>query len=367
MKITNAHFYKINLPLLNPFTTSFGQFHTKDFILIALTDEDGLTGYGECSAFSLPFYTEEFRDSAFLLLKDCLLPAILHQPLTSPLQLASLFTKIKRNNMAKAAIDTAVWDLYAKRNHQSLANAIGGTKTAVSAGISIGIQPSPTVLVDKVSQAVKQGYQRVKVKIKPGADYQYLKAVRDHFPDLMLMADANSAYRLADTDHLKQLDELGLLMIEQPLEADDLLHHAKLQAELTTPICLDESITSLADAQAMIQLGSGRIINIKVSRVGGLTVARQIQRLAMAHHLPCWCGGMFGSGVARATDIAAASLPGYTLPNDISASNRYFAHDIIKPAIKLTNGQIKVPTGDGIGYDLDWDIIRQHTIEETVI
>ena len=297
---------------------------TKDFTLLVLNDEDGYSGYGECSAFSFPFYTEEFRDSAYLLLKNTLIPMILNQELTSPAELKDLFTGIRRNNMAKAAIDTAMWDLYAKRNHQSLAKSIGGNKKEILAGISIGIQPSPELLVTKVRQAVKAGYQRVKVKIKPGADYQYLKSVRNEFPHLMLMADANSAYRLRDIDCLKRLDELNLLMIEQPLEADDLLHHAQLQQQLITPICLDESINSLADAQAMEQLGSGRIINIKISKVGGLTIAKKIQSFAQAHQIACWCGGMLGSGVARAVDIAAATLPGYTcqmifLPHSVTS------------------------------------------------
>lgn len=366
MKITAAHLYKINLPLQSPFRTSFGQMTTKAFTLLVLYDEDGNSGYGECSAFSQPFYTEEFRDSAYLLLKNTLIPMILNQELSSPAQLSSLFATIKRNNMAKAAIDTALWDLYAKRNHQSLARAIGGQKTEVAAGISIGIQPSPELLVANVRQAVKAGYQRVKVKIKPGADYQYLKAVRNEFPHLMLMADANSAYRLKDVDRLKRLDELNLLMIEQPLEAEDLLHHAQLQQQLVTPLCLDESINSLADAQAMEQLGSGRIINIKISKVGGLTAAKMIQAFAKAHQIGCWCGGMLGSGVARAADIAAATLPGYIFPNDISASQRYFAHDIITPEITLNNGKINVPTSSGIGYELAWNIIHHYSIEETI-
>lgn len=354
----------INLPLQSVFKTSFGQMKTKKFILIALHDEDGLTGYGECSAFSIPFYTEEFRSSAYLLLKDTLIPLLLKQEITTPNQLTKLFSTIKRNNMAKAAVDTAIWDLYAQKKHQSLAKAIGGNKKEVIAGISIGIQPSPLILVQKVQQAVKAGYQRVKVKIKPGADYQYLKAVRNAFPQLMLMADANSAYQLKDTDQLKRLDNLGLLMIEQPLESDDLLNHAQLQQQLITPICLDESINSLKDAQAMYQLGSGQIINIKVSKVGGLSVAKEIQAFARSHHIDCWCGGMLGSGIARAADIAAATLPGYTLPNDISASQRYFAHDIIKPEINLNNGKLKVPLTPGLGFKLDWDIISRYTIKE---
>lgn len=364
MKITSANLYMIDLPLRFPFSASAGRLTSKDFILLSLTNEDGETGYGECSAFTTPFYTEEFRGSALLLLKDCLLPAILNQEITTPDQLQDLFSGIKRNNMAKAAVDTALWDLFAKQKHQSLAAAIGGNKKQVLAGVSIGIQNSPDQLVSKVRRYVRAGYQRVKVKIKPNADYEYLKAVRDRFPGLMLMADANSAYRLSDLDKLKRLDELKLIMIEQPLEADDLLHHASLQRELTTPLCLDESINSLADAKALLQLGSGKIINIKVGRVSGLTVARQIQAFAAKNGIECWCGGMLGSGVARAADIAAAALPGYTLPNDISASSRYFFQDIITPEIVLHDGKINVPTKPGIGFGLNWDVIHRYTVKK---
>lgn len=291
VKISTASLFKINLPLRFPFITSAGRLTTKDFILIVLTDDDGYSGYGECSAFSIPFYTEEFRDSAFLLLKTQLLPTLIGQNITTPEQLQDIFLHIKGNNMAKAAIDSAVWDLFAKKNHQSLAKVIGGNKKQVLSGVSIGIQDSPEQLVSKVRNYIQTGYQRIKVKIKPGTDYQYLKAVRDSFPNIMLMADANSAYTLADIDKLQRLDELNLLMIEQPLESDDLLHHAVLQRELATPICLDESINSLADAKAMVQLGSGRIINIKVSKVGGLTIAKQIQAFATKNNVACWCGG----------------------------------------------------------------------------
>lgn len=244
---------------------------SKDFILLVLHDQDGNCGYGECSAFTTPFYTEEFRDSAYLLLKDTLLPALLNKELTAPDQLAGLFAKIRGNHMAKAAIDSAFWDLFTKRQHQSLAEAIGGIKKQVTAGVSIGIQPSPSALVATVSAYVEAGYQRVKVKINPGADYAYPKAVCDQFLRLELMADANSAYTLSDVATLQRLDALKLLMIEQPLAADDLVQHAKLQQELKTPLCLDESITGLAAAQTMIQLGSGQVINIKVSRVGDQT------------------------------------------------------------------------------------------------
>lgn len=367
MKITAAHLFKINLPLLFPVKTSYGQLKTKDFILLELTNDSGLKGYGECSAFSIPFYTEEFRDGAYSLLQKQLIPALLRQELLKPEDIWQLYQGIKRNNMAKSAVDNAVWDLFAQEEKQSLSHFLGGNKTEIEAGISLGIQSSPQKLIDLVQKALHKGYRRIKIKIMPGRDYDYIAAVRGKFPDIMLMADANCAYSLKDIDFFKRLDKFNLLMIEQPLEPGNLIHHAKLQANITTPICLDESINSLSDAKAMFELGSGKIINIKVSKVGGLTQAKAIQKFALAHNIPCWCGGMYSSGVARAVDLAAASLPGYTLPNDISASSHYFKNDIISPEINLENGKLQVPTGNGIGVKLNWQIINKYTIKENQV
>lgn len=364
MKIVKASLFKINLPLLSPVVTSYGQLKTKDFILVELTNDSGLKGYGECSAFSIPFYTEEFRDGAYELLKNQLIPDILHQEINSPEEVQKIYSGIKRNNMAKSAVDNAVWDLFAQENKMNLAAFIGGKKKQVESGISIGIQPKPADLVNLVKKSLELGYRRIKVKIKPDKDYQYLEAVRKNFPDIMLMADANCAYTLKDIDFFKQLDKFNLLMIEQPLEAGDLLHHAKLQSEIETPICLDESINSLDDAKAMLQLGSGKIINIKVSKVGGITNAKSIQNFALKNKIACWCGGMYSSGVARAVDIAVATLPGYTLPNDISSSDHYFKNDIISPEVKLKKGKIDVSNKPGLGYDLNWKVINEFTVEK---
>ena len=367
MKIVSAHLYKINLPLLSIVKTSYGKMSSKDFILLELKNEAGLYGYGECSAFSIPFYTEEFRDGAYELLRKQLIPLLLKEEIKSPEQIQNLYSHIKRNNMSKSAIDNAIWDLFAQTQNLSLANYIGGTKKLISSGISIGIQNSPSKLIHIIKQALNEGYKRIKVKIKPGKDYEYLKFIRKHFPKICLMADANCAYSLKDIELFKKLDELNLLMIEQPLEPGDLIHHAKLQSTIKTPICLDESINSLSDAKAMLELGSGKIINIKVSKVGGITSAKEIQNFARKNNIQCWCGGMYSSGIARAVDIAIATLPGYTLPNDISASHHYFLNDIISPGIELKNGNIEVPTKVGLGVSLDWKVIKKYTIQNDFI
>ena len=367
MKIVSANLYKINLPLLSVVKTSYGEMSNKNFILVELENEAGIHGYGECSAFSIPFYTEEFRDGAYELLKKQLIPLLLKEEIKSPEQIQDLYSGIKRNNMAKSVIDNAIWDLFAQTENLSLANYIGGTKKSIQSGISIGIQNSPSKLIHIIKQALNDGYERIKVKIKPGKDYEYLKFIRQHFPSICLMADANCAYSLKDIDLFKKMDELNLLMIEQPLEPGDLIHHAKLQSGIKTPICLDESINSLSDAEAMLELGSGKIINIKVSKVGGITSAKEIQNFAMKNNIQCWCGGMYSSGVARAVDVAIATLPGYTLPNDISASNHYFSNDIISPGIELKNGNIEVPTKVGLGVNLNWKIIKKYTIQSDFV
>lgn len=359
MKITQARLFSIDLPMRKPFMVSFGVIEFKRTIILELTDDTGLHGYGECSAFDVPFYNEEFRDGAWELLSRQLLPLVVGKEFNSPDDIYSLFSFVRRNRMSKAAVNCAMWDLYAKEQNKPLAKVLGGTKTKVETGVSIGVQSSPQVLVETVRGYIHDGYRRIKMKIKPGSDYKFIKAVRDEFPDAMLMADANSAYRLTDVDMLKKLDGLGLIMIEQPLEPGDLVDHAKLQAQLKTAVCLDESVTSLDDAKKMVELGSGRIINIKVARVGGLTVAKQIQEYAAKQGIRCWCGGMLDSGVARAENVAVATLPGYVLPNDIAASERYYGQDIIKPTVALDGTYVDVPDKPGMGYDIDWNNMRR--------
>lgn len=361
MKITNYKVYEIDLPLRKPFTTSFATIKYKKTLILELVTSEGLKGYSECSAFDIPFYSEEFRAGALALLTEQLLPQLLKVEIKNPDEIYSLFAYVRRNNMAKAAINCALWDLYAKEQNLPLFKALGGVKNKVEVGVSIGVQDSPKDLVEVVRGYIKAGYRRIKMKIKPGSDYDYLKAVRTEFPQAMLMADANSAYRLKDAELLKRLDDLDLIMIEQPLEPGDIVDHARLQAQLKTPICLDESIVSLDDARKMVELGAGKIINIKVARVGGFGAAKQIQAYAGQHGIQCWCGGMLDSGIARAGNLAIATLANYTLPNDIAACERYYAEDIISPLIKLDGTYVNVPTEPGLGYEVDYVNLKKFT------
>ncbi|MEE5988748.1 o-succinylbenzoate synthase [Ligilactobacillus equi] len=363
MKITNYRLFKIDLPLRNPFVVSFGTITHKRTLILELTADDGTQGYSECSAFDVPFYNEEFREGAYTLLIDQLLPHIVDHEIDHPDDIYQIFNYIRINKMAISAVNCALWDVYAKQAKQPLAEVLGGVRDKVETGVSIGVQSSPAELVKVVGGYIKEGYRRIKMKIKPGKDYEYIKAVRDAYPDAMLMADANSAYRLEDVDMLKKLDELNLIMIEQPLEPGDLIDHATLQAQLKTPICLDESIVSLDDARKMVQLNAGKIINIKVARVGGFGAAKQIQAYAKKHGIQCWCGGMLDSGVARAGNVAIATLDNYTLPNDIAPCQRYYDNDIIKPLIELDGTFVNVSDKPGIGYDIDFENLERFAIE----
>lgn len=363
MRIIAAELRKIDLPLRQPFETSFVRMTHKKFMLLKLTADDGTVGFGEISAFENPFYNEEFRNGSWALLIEQLLPRLFENKLSHPDDSLALFAGFRKNNMSKSGINTALWDIYAKQQHQPLAMALGGTKKRIETGVSIGIQDSPETLVNVVSKYIETGYRRIKVKIKPGKDYDYLKAVRDVYPDIMLMADANSAYRLSEAPQLKKLDALNLIMIEQPLEPEDLIDHATLQKQLKTAICLDESVNSLDDAKKMVAMQSGRIINIKVARVGGFSVARQIQAYAAQNGIACWTGGMLDSGVARAGNVAIATLDGYTLPNDIASSQRYYDADIIAPEVEMSGTYVNVPTGEGLGFDINQENVERYTIE----
>ncbi|KRM77441.1 o-succinylbenzoate synthase [Secundilactobacillus collinoides] len=363
MKIVEATLRKVDIPLRDPFETSFLRMYAKKTTILELKDEDGTFGYGEFSAFNLPFYNEEFRDGGFDLLSELILPKIVGREIKHPDDMYDLIKSIRRNNMAKSAVNCALWDIYSKQQNEPLAKALGGTKSKVEVGVSIGVQKSPEQLVEVVRGYLNDGYKRIKCKIKPGKDYDYLAAVRAEFPTVQLMGDANSAYRPDDFELLKRLDPLNLIMIEQPLEPGDLLYHAKLQKQIKTPICLDESVTSLEDTDKMIELGSGKIINIKVSRVGGLSIAKKIQQRAMENGIKCWCGGMIDSGVARAENIAIATLPGYVLANDIAPSIRYYDRDIITPMVQMNRAFVDVPEEAGIGFDIDWTNMNEFTLE----
>lgn len=352
--------------LKHPFTTSFGTMQDKSFYITEAIDGKGNRGFGESVAFTSPWYSEETVETNLHVMEDFLIKILQENKLTHPDDVSTLFAPIKRHNMAKSALEGAIWDLYAKQKNISLAAALGGEKEEIDVGISIGIQPTVKELLDTVDYFVNAGYKRIKIKIKPGWDVAVLREVRNQFPDTAIMADANSAYTLEDTAHLKQLDDLNLMMIEQPLAHDDIVDHAKLQANMNTPICLDESIHSLEDTRKAIELGSCKIINIKIGRVGGLTEAKRIHDYCYERGIEVWCGGMLEAGVGRAHNIALTTLAGFTLPGDTAGSSRYWEKDIITPEVKVENGIIHVPSGPGIGYDIDEEALEAFTVEEKV-
>jgi o-succinylbenzoate synthase len=366
ISIREVTLHRMVMRLNDPFTTSFGTFQDKEFFVIEMEDETGASGFGESVAFSSPWYNEETVETNKHMMEQFLIPLLLESPIEHPDEVSKRFESIRRNNMAKSALEGAVWDLYAKRNYNPLYKELGGRKQQIDVGISIGIQPTAKELVHVVEGFVNEGYKRMKVKIKPGADYEMLKEVRRHFPDILLMADANSAYTLDDIDTLKKLDELNLMMIEQPLSHDDIVDHATLQSELATPICLDESIHSFEDARKAVELGSCKIINIKIGRVGGLTESKKIHDYCAQQGIAVWCGGMLEAGIGRAHNIALTTLPQFVLPGDTAASSRYWEKDIIVPEVIVENGVIHVPDKPGIGYDVNRQVLESYRVDKTV-
>lgn len=362
MSIHSVTLHHIEMKLKSPFLTSTGVTSDREFIIVEIRDHDGRVGWGECSAFSSPWYTEETIQTAWHMLEDFLIPIVLASELSHPRKVTKLFQPIKRNNMAKASLEQAVWDLYAKQNNVSLATALGGTKNKIEVGVAVGIQASEKQLMQTIEQHVEEGYTRIKVKMEPGQEEAILKPIRKHFPKLPLMVDANSAYTLADLHALQKLDTFNLMMIEQPLADDDFMEHAHLQAELNTPICLDESIASFQDTKLALALQSCQIVNIKVARVGGLTIAKEIHDLCKDNSIPVWCGGMLDTGIGRAHNIAISSLANFTIPGDTSASARYWEKDIIVPEVTMENGFIHVPTKPGIGFDVDRNRLKEVTL-----
>lgn len=351
----------IRLPLKEAFETSFGQIHTRLIFLVSV-EAHGLRGWGEVVAAEEPRYSYETVGTAAHLIRDYLAQAVMAQPVAGLSELAARFTPFKGHPMAKAGLELAYLDLLAQMRNVSLSRLIEGTRERVPVGVSLGIQPTLAALLKRVEDYLALGYQRIKLKIKPGWDLAIVSEVRRRHPDILLSVDANSAYQLADLDHLKALDDFNLLMIEQPLDHDDLLDHAKMQAELKTPLCLDESITSLRRAAQALSLGSCRLINIKIGRVGGYSQALAIHDLCYERGVPVWCGGMLESGIGRAHNLALASLPGFTLPGDISASSRYFARDVIVPEVMVReDGTAEVPGGVGMGFDVDLDYLESCT------
>lgn len=362
MYIHHVVLRKVRMNLKHPFETSFGSMQEKDFYIIEVTDDQGNIGYGETVAFTKPWYTEETTDTILYMLNDFLIDLLKGQNISHPDEITKILSPIRRNNMAKAALEGAIWDVYAKRNNQSLAEALGGEKSTIDVGVSIGIEENIDDLLQIIETYVQEGYKRIKLKIKPGKDINVLHNVREKFPTTPIMVDANSAYTLDDIEVLKQLDQFNLMMIEQPLGQDDIMDHAQLQKELQTPICLDESIHSLKDAQMAIQLNSCKIINIKIGRVGGLTESRKIHDYCAAHGIDVWCGGMLESGIGRAHNIALTTLSSFTMPGDTSGSSRYWHKDIVTPEVTMDEGVIHVPTGSGIGYDIDHEALEEFTL-----
>lgn len=366
MKIERVDLMIVRLELVRSFETSSSQRRYLEHILVKAY-ADGLVGWGECASPIDPYYCEETTETCWHMLKDFLVPATLGRSWSTIEEMMAPIRKVKRNNFAKAGLEMACFDLLAQSQGQPLHALLGGTRDEILSGVSLGIEQDTQKLFAIIDQYVDEGYRRVKLKIGPGRDVDVISKVRERYPDLPLMADANSAYRLSDLPILQQLDEFGLMMIEQPLAHDDIIDHAQLQAGLRTPICLDECIHSAEDARKALDLGSGRIINIKVSRLGGLLEAKKVHDLCLARDVPVWCGGMHEYGVGRAANVAISSLPGFTLPGDVSGSDKYYAEDVVDPPILATEGAIRVPGGLGLGYTPNEERIRRDTVRSLTL
>jgi O-succinylbenzoate synthase len=353
----------IRLPLVAFFETSFGRIYEKTFILVSL-DGHGAAGLGECVADVDPYYSPETNVTAWHAIKDFLAPLLLGRTFEHPRDVFPALSRVRGHNMAKAAVEMAAWDLAARLENAPLSRLLGGTRAEIASGVSIGIQDSLDDLAAKVQKELDAGYRRIKIKIKPGWDVAAVELIRARFGGIPLMVDANAAYTLADTAHLALLDRFDLMMIEQPLEYDDIRDHATLQRAIRTPVCLDESIHSVRAAEEAIALDACRIVNIKPGRLGGHAEAIRVHNVCASHGVPVWHGGMLESGIGRAHNIHLASLPNFTLPGDIAASRRYFVPDLIEPGIDVSRqGTVSVPTGPGIGVTVDWDRVRAATTE----
>jgi o-succinylbenzoate synthase len=353
---------EIQMRLRAPFETSFGVTHDRRILLVEAV-VNGFSGWGEVTTTESPSYNSETTDTAWLIISEFIVPRLIGKDLESAAEVGPLLAAIRGHQMAKAGVENAIWDAEARSKGVPLAKLLGGTFDEIACGVSLGIRENPQALVKKVEEEVKSGYQRIKLKIKPGKDIDFVAAARKEFPHIRLSVDANSAYQLKDTHHLKALDQFDLLMIEQPLEWDDIHSHAKLQAQLHTAICLDECINNATHALAAIEQGACRIINIKLGRVGGHRSARQVHDVCQQHSLPVWCGGMLESGIGRAHNIAMSTLPNFTLPGDVSASQRYWNEDVIEPEVEVTaRGTIRVPQSPGLGYRVKTQLIDKLTV-----
>jgi O-succinylbenzoate synthase len=364
MKIDAAELYHVAMRLQRPFETSFGVEQDRHCLLIRL-EAEGLTGWGECVAGKFPGFSYETAGTAWHMIEDHLLPAVLGREFSGATELPGWTAHIQGHPMAKAGLELAAWDLQAQEERNSLAELLGADRAQVPVGVSIGIQREVDTLLQIVEQHAADGYQRVKLKIKPGRDLEPVGAVRGAYPDLALQVDANAGYSPAQSETLEALDEFGLVLIEQPYAKDELLAHAALQDRISTPICLDEGIESARQAEQALALDACRIINIKAGRVGGLTEAVAIHDLCIGREVPVWCGGMLETGIGRAANLALAGLPGFTLPGDISATDRYYERDIAEPRFALNaDGTISVPNRPGLGVDVDLETLERFTLRK---
>jgi O-succinylbenzoate synthase len=361
LRLERVEVRSLALPLRFPFETSFGRTTEKQFLLVSVS-ADGVTGHAECVADVDPFYLPETNATVLHVLRDFLVPMAFALDVAHPSDVAPAFARVRGHEMAKAALEMAVFELWARREQAPLYRVLGGRGGRIAAGVSIGLQRDEAALVERVAVEVAAGYRRVKVKIKPGRDVALLAAVRARFPDVPLLADANSAYTLADAEHLQSLDAFSLTMVEQPLAWDDVVDHATLARRLATPICLDESIRSAEDARRAIGIGACRVVNVKVGRVGGFASARAVHDTCLARGIPVWCGGMLESGIGRLANVHLQTLPGFTLPGDTAASARYFDEDLVDPPVEVArDGTIAVPESPGIGHSIVWPRVERAT------
>ncbi|MBI2222736.1 MAG: o-succinylbenzoate synthase [Acidobacteria bacterium] len=364
MRIDRLELRLLRLPLVHFFETSFGRSYDREFVLVTAFG-DGAEGWGECVAEAGPFYSSETTETAWHVISAFVAPRVIGVPFGHPREILPALALIRGHNMAKAAVEMAAWDLFARQEGLTLSRVLGGTRARIESGVSIGIQDTLAQLVSKVETEMAAGYRRIKIKVKPGWDVEAVRAVRERFGAVPLMADANAAYRLSDADHLRRLDEFDLMMIEQPLGYDDVLDHARLQERLKTPVCLDESIHDAKAAAEAIELGACRIINVKPGRVGGHAESVRLHDACAARGVPVWHGGMLESGIGRAHNVHLASLPNFSLPGDIAASRRYFVPDLIEPAIDVApDGTIAVPAAPGIGVAIDRERVQAATLRQ---
>jgi o-succinylbenzoate synthase len=368
MKIERVVLRQLRMPLVHFFETSFSRTYERNIIIVEVVSE-GLSGWGEITAGEHPFYNEEWTAAAWIIAQDYVAPRIVGRELAGAGDVDDLTRHIRGHNMARGGVEAAVWDLQARRNGNPLWKEIGGgALREIPCGVSIGIQDSVAQLIGKIESELAAGYQRIKMKIKPEWDVGVIRQIRERFPETPLMADANSAYRLGDAGLLKQLDAFELTMIEQPLAHDDIIDHAELQAQISTAICLDECIRTAHHAEQAIRLKAGRIVNIKLGRVGGFGEAKRLHDVCESAGIPVWCGGMLEAGIGRAHNIALATLPNFTMPGDVSASKRYWKRDIIVPEVETTaRGTIAIRDEPGFGYEIDQDFLRHVTVREETV